>query len=163
MLAVAAASAATAAAVAGAETVTSSSTPPCIPTASSSGGHTVVDYCGPARATLKVGGKTYSFKNGYCRTDAKNHIPLGLTLGVIESVTSPVNGGQALFEMTDISTSGLAFATVNADYGGKKLDSVGTVKLQGSVPGSGTFTSTGFAKPSFSGSWNCHGVVVSMP
>lgn len=139
----------------------SSSTPPCIPKISTSGGHTSVGYCGPATATLKIGSTTYNFKNGYCRTDIKNHIPLGLTLGAIESTKSPVNGGQPLFELTDITTSGLKIVNVNADSGGKTLDSIGSVTLKGSVPTGGTFTSSGFAKPSFSGSWNCHGVVVA--
>ena len=105
ILVVTAASAISAATVAAAEPA-ASSTPPCVPKLGSSGGHTVVDYCGPATATLKIGSKTYNFKDGYCRTDTKNHIPLGLTLGVIDSASSPVNGGQPLFEMTDISTSG---------------------------------------------------------
>ena len=122
-----------------------------------------MDYCGPATATLKVGSKTYNFKNGYCHTDTKNHISLGLTLGVIEASAKAGNGGQPLFEMTALTADGISISTVNADYAGKVLDSVGTVKLKGSIPSGGTFASTGFAKPSFSGSWNCHGVVVSMP
>ena len=154
-----------AAAVAGAATPghAASSAPPCIPKYGTSGGHTYVDYCGPATATLKIGSKTYNFKNGYCRTDAKAKIALAITLGVLESTKSPVNGGQPLFEFTDINTAGLSLATVNADYGGKVLDSVGTVNLKGSIPSGGTFTSKGFAKPSFSGSWNCHGVVAATP
>ena len=139
----------------------SSSTPPCVPKVSTSGGHTSVAYCGPATATLKIGSKTFNFKNGYCRTDTKNHIALGLTLGAIESTKSPVNGGQPLFELTDITTSGLKIVNVNADSGGKTLDSIGSVTVKGSVPAGGTFTSSGFAKPSFTGSWNCHGVVVA--
>jgi hypothetical protein len=163
LLAAIGASTVTAAAVAGAATPNSTSQPPCVPKVGSSGGHVVVDYCGPATATLKIGSKTYDFKNGYCNTDTASHIVVALTLGAIESVKSPVNGGQSLFEMTDLHSSALAITTVTADVGGKTLDSVGTVKLAGSIPSAGTFTSTGFAKPSFSGSWNCHGVVVATP
>lgn len=137
-----------------------SSTPPCIPKYSSAGGHTTVNYCGPATATLKIGSKTYSFKNGYCRTHLKDKIALAFTLGTLKSTRSPINGGQPLFEFTDLNIgAGLSLATVNADYHGKMLDSVGTVSLKGSIPAGGTFTSKGFAKPKFTGSWNCHHVV----
>ena len=29
-------------------------------------GHKAVVYCGPASASLRIGGKTYTFKNGTC-------------------------------------------------------------------------------------------------
>jgi hypothetical protein len=63
--------------------------------------------------------------------------------------------------MTDITASGLKIVNVNADSAGKTLDSVGSVTLKGSIPTGGTFTSSGFTKPSFSGAWDCHGVVVT--
>lgn len=153
------------AAVAGASRpiAAATATPPCIPKVATSGGHTVVGYCGPATATLKIGSKTYAFKDGYCATDLKAHFPLKITLGVIDSVKSPVNGGDPLFELNDIQTASLSLVNVNADSGGKVLDSVGTVKLKGSIPQDGTFASTGFTKPSFTGTWNCHGVVVTQP
>jgi len=142
---------------------TASSTPPCVPKISGSGAHMVVDYCGPATATIKIAGRTFSFKDGYCATDVKAHFPLKITLGVIDAVKSPVNGGDPLFELNDVQETGLSLVNVNADYGGKVLDSIGTVKLKGSIPEDGTFTSTGFAKPSFSGTWNCNHVVVAQP
>ena len=37
----------------------------------SSGGVTYRTFCGPAHATLKVGGKTYSFKGGSCQLTGK--------------------------------------------------------------------------------------------
>jgi len=131
--------------------------PPCIPKVGTASGHEVVSYCGPATATITIGKKTYSFKNGYCRKDTKNSIPLSLTLGEIVGVHSPVNGGQSLFEMTVISLGKLTLSHVNADSGGKVLDQIGTVALKGSFPSSGTFTSTGFATPHFTGSWKCNG------
>jgi hypothetical protein len=131
--------------------------PPCIPKMGTTSGHEVLSYCGPATATITIGKKTYSFKDGYCRSDTKNSIPLSITLGEIVGVHSPVNGGQPLFEMTVLTIGKLMSTHVNADSGGKVLDSIGTVSLKGSFPGSGTFTSTGFATPHFTGAWKCNG------
>ena len=132
-------------------------TAPCVPKVGTVSGHEVVPYCGPATATITIGKKTYSFKNGYCRKDTANSIPLSLTLGEIVEVRSPVNGGQPVFQMTVLSIGKLMTTNVTADSGGKALDSVGTVTLKGSFPSSGTFTSTGFAKPHFTGTWKCNG------
>jgi hypothetical protein len=141
----------------------SSSTPPCIPKVSTTKGHEEVAYCGPATATLTISGKTYSFKDGYCGVDPSAKIELQMTLGtILQSGSSPVNGSDPLFEMTVINTSAVKIATVNADYGGKKLDNVGIVSVSGSIPSKGTFKATGFTTPAgFTGSWNCHGVVYS--
>jgi hypothetical protein len=141
----------------GSGTAHAATAPPCIPKLGTASGHEVVSYCGPATATITIGRKTYSFKNGYCRKDTKNNIPLALTLGEIVGVRSPVNGGQPLFEMTVLTIGKLTLPHVNADSGGKVLDSIGTVALKGSFPSSGTFTSTGLATPHFTGSWKCNG------
>jgi hypothetical protein len=140
----------------------STSQPPCIPKITSVKGHTEVDYCGPATATVKVASKTYAFKDGYCRIDPKNKIAVQLALGVISQVKSPVNGGKPQFQLNALNADGLSIDTVTADWNGKQLETVGTVNLKGSIPSSGTFTSKGFASH-FSGSWNCHGVVVTTP
>ena len=140
----------------------STSKPPCIPKISSVKGHTEVDYCGPATATVKVGSTTYNFKDGYCGIDPKNKIALQMALGVISQVKPPVNGGKPLFQLTALNAGGFSIDTVTADWNGKQLETVGTVSLKGSIPSSGTFTSKGFSSH-FSGSWNCHGVVVNMP
>lgn len=137
------------------------STPSCIPKITQVKGHEQVAYCGPATATVKVGSKSYNYKNGYCTTDTKDHIALQVVIGVISEAKSPVNGGQPLFQLSVLKADGLNIDTVNADYGGKSLDSVGTVKVSGSIPSSGTFKSAGYASPAFSGSWNCHGEVVT--
>ena len=141
----------------------SSAAPPCVPKLTKIKGHEQVSYCGPATATLTISGRTYSFKDGYCGTDPTAKIELQMTLGtILQSGASPVNGGDPLFEMTVINTAGLKIATVNADYGGKKLDNVGIVSVKGSIPSDGTFKAMGFTTPAgFTGSWNCHGVVYS--
>ena len=141
----------------GSGTAHAATAPPCIPKLGTASGHEVVSYCGPATATITIGRKTYSFKNGYCRKDTKNNIPLALTLGEIVGVRSPVNGGQPLFEMTVLIIGKLTLPHVNADGAGKVLDSIGTVALKGSFPSSRTFTSTGLATPHFTGSWKCNG------
>lgn len=138
----------------------STSKPPCIPKISSVKGLTEVDYCGPATATVKVGSKTYSFKDGYCGTDPKNKISLQMALGVISQAKPPVNGGKPLFELTALNDGALSLDTVTADWNGKQLETVGTVTLKGTT--SGTFTSKGFSSH-FTGSWNCHGVIVANP
>jgi len=141
----------------GSSTARSAAAIPCIPKVGTVSGHEQVTYCGPATATVKIGSRTYSFSHGYCRKDSTNKITLSLMLGEIVGVHSPVNGGQPLFEMTVLSIGKLTSAHVNADSGGKVLDSIGTVSLKGSFPSSGTFTSTGLATPRFTGSWKCNG------
>jgi hypothetical protein len=138
------------------------SRPPCIPKIALSKGHSEVDYCGPATATVKVGSKTYSYKDGYCSIDPKLKIALQLTIGVISQAKPPLNDGKPLFQLSAISTGGFSLDTVTADWSGKQLETVGTVTLKGSIPSSGTFTSKGFASR-FSGSWDCHGVVITSP
>lgn len=138
----------------------SSALPPCIPKITTVNGHMQVAYCGPATATLKIGSKTYNFKNGFCGKDPKAKIALQITLGTIVESKSGVNGGQPLFEMTLLSTSVIAIETVNADYGGAKIISTGFVSAKGSS--SGTFAAKGLSTPAhFTGSWNCHGVIWS--
>lgn len=142
--------------------VASTSQPPCLPKINSVKGKTEVDYCGPATATVKVGKKTYSYKGGYCTVDTKNKIPIQLTIGVISQVKSPLNDGKPLFQLSAVTADGISIDTVTADSNGKQLESVGTVTLKGKIPSSGTFASKGFSSH-FSGSWNCHGVVVTAP
>jgi hypothetical protein len=150
------------AATASAPAHAASSTPPCVPKYGSAKGHTYVDYCGPATATVTVGKKTYTFNNGWCGTDTKNHIQLQMQLGVIELVKTPVDGDQTEFSLTDIHDGSLGITDVAADVGGKVLVNSGvTLKstVKGTLTASGTFTSSAYASPKFSGTWNCHGVV----
>jgi hypothetical protein len=148
------------AAVTGASAATAhvaSSLPPCIPKIKSAKGHSEVLYCGPATATLKIGGKTYDFKNGYCTKSAAE--PLSLTLGAIV-VGVKNNNGLPQFSLS-VDHSSIKIDTVSADYGGKQLATADFVTLKGpSSLTSGTFASTksvfGGSKP-FTGSWNCHG------
>ena len=48
--------------------VAQTSKAPCKPSTSKIEGGAAVNYCGPATATLRVRGKTYTFKNGFCQS-----------------------------------------------------------------------------------------------
>jgi hypothetical protein len=139
----------------------------CIPTIKSVKGHTEVGYCGPATATLQIGGKTYNFKGGSCQSQksAAGNTPLSLTLGWIVTKGNG-NYGLPLFQLSLLTSGSLKIDTVTADFGGKVLVSVDPVSLKGPIPSSGTFASTksllSGPKP-FTGSWNCHGPVVATP
>jgi hypothetical protein len=43
----------------------------CTPGPSTIGGKSAMTFCGPAKATVKVGGKTYSFQGGSCTKTSK--------------------------------------------------------------------------------------------
>ena len=58
--------AATACTVALTANASKSNTPPCTPKITTIGGHKAAVNCGPATATLRIGGKTYTFRDGFC-------------------------------------------------------------------------------------------------
>jgi hypothetical protein len=137
--------------------------PSCIPKSTSVHGKTDVRYCGPANATLLLGGKTYKFRYGRCTSDKAIGLTLGVTLGAIDYGNLKTNGGRPLFQL-QIDERPIAIETVNASRGGKLLISLNTVnaKYTASSPLSGTFHSFkgafGTGKP-FSGSWDCGGKI----
>lgn len=113
-------------------------------------GHKAVIYCGPATASLHIGGKTYSFKNGTCIWSG----------GLILSVGTQVNGlpasadneGAPLLALT--GTSGLA--TVYA-YSGRFHLGLSIVKISARGHSSGTFKGREplGATRRFTGSYRC--------
>jgi hypothetical protein len=136
----------------------------CTPSIKTVGGHTVIGYCGPAAATLTIGRRTYSFKGGTCQKDTAANQTLSLTLG---SIAAGVSGNDklALFMLQIVTDGSLKIETVSADWAGKQVASADPVsmKWKGSIPSSGTFTSTKSALSgpvAFSGSWNCKGPLV---
>jgi hypothetical protein len=143
-----------------------SSLPPCLPKITTAKGHEAVEYCGPATATLALGGKTYNFKSGYCSSDPKAGVQLQVTLGtIIAGQTSKGNDGLPLFELEVIKSSGLTIETVNADVAGKALAVLSAATVKGSVSSSGKFTSAksvlGGGSSHFTGTWNCHGSITT--
>src|SRR5206468_13017366 len=43
-------------------------------------GHSAITYCGPAKVTVRVGGKTYAFKGGSCVKTSKS---LSVNIGTV--------------------------------------------------------------------------------
>jgi hypothetical protein len=159
VLAVAAGSALGAAPITVASAATTA-TAPCTPSTSSIDGGPATHYCGPATGKVKVSGKSYAFKNGFCQT-----IPgfeADITLGVLtkpKGVSGSLsNGGQPYFRLDlgpgESSSLALTYS------GGHLLSSEGPVSWKGTTS-KGTFKSLSKVPASFSGSWNCHGVFVS--
>jgi hypothetical protein len=141
--------------------VAGSTLPPCTPKVTKIGGKPAVIGCGPATATVKIGGKTYDFKNGFCERSPANKEALHLTLGTVVETAKP--GSAPFFDLT-VSTG--TIAAVNANYHGKTIVVDGIVSVKGKIPSSGTFAQSvlgGGGKPKFTGSWNCHGVVYTTP
>lgn len=123
----------------------------CLPKVTKIKGHTAVVNCGPATATLRISGKTYTFKNGTCRTRA-NGLPL-IQLGTA-LVGTKNNGGYPQFQLAAETRDN---ASVSADSGSLHLSAlVGKWSGKKIVAFSGHSSSSNV---SFSGSVNCHGVI----
>jgi hypothetical protein len=145
-----------------ARAVGASSSPPCTPKITKIQGHQAAVGCGPATATLQVGGKTYSFKNGFCQQSKSAGSALQLDLGTIVSGAKG-NADQPDFSMLIGSVHSLA-SVFGADYHGKALlDGESLINVSGSIPSKGTFSSKFTVGAKFTGSWNCHGVVWNAP
>jgi hypothetical protein len=152
----------TAAAMAAGTPMRIPTTPPCTPKITKILGHRAAVNCGPATATLRIGGKSYVFRNGFCQVSKAAGAALKLDLGTVV-VGLENNARLANFSMLIGARINSAFgngSVFEAHYGGKSLlggDSL--ISARGTIPSMGTFTSkvTGGAK--FAGSWNCHGVV----
>ncbi|HEX2701897.1 MAG TPA: hypothetical protein VHM72_00500 [Solirubrobacteraceae bacterium] len=143
-----------------------SSLPPCIPKFTTLKGHEAIEYCGPATATLVLGGKTYSFKDGYCSKDQKAGVELQVTLGtIVDGQTSKGNAGAPWFELQVVKSSGITIETVDADVAGKVLALLDTATIKGSISSSGTFSSAKSVlagSSHFTGSWSCHGPIYTI-
>lgn len=121
--------------------------PPCTPKKATIGGKPVYYLCGPATATVRAGGKTYTFRNGYCELRATGLVQL--FLGTLAAPTKS-NAGQPLFNLTANGSGG----TVSASYAGKQIVN-DLMSFTGPVSQGSFKTIT--AK--ITGTWNCHGVV----
>jgi len=152
----------TAPAASAATAISASSSLPCTPKVIKIQGHNAAVNCGPATATLHLGGKTYTFRNGFCQQSKSAGSALILDLGTIVSGVKG-NAGQADFSMLIGSVHSLA-SVLGADYGGKDLlGGESLINVVGSIPSKGTFTSKVTVGARFTGSWNCHGVVWKGP
>ena len=152
-----AATAVLAAATASAGTDTTRNAPPCMPKVTKIKGHQAAVNCGPATVTLHVGGKTYTFRHGFCQQSASAGSALQLDLGTVV-LGAAGNAGLPDFSMLIAHNHRIA-SVFHADYGGKRLLGDSLIDVKGNVPSKGTFTSRATTGARFSGSWNCHGVV----
>jgi hypothetical protein len=154
--------AAAAMAAATAPTRVAATAPPCTPKITKIEGHTAAVNCGPATATLRIRGRTYTFHNGFCEQSKAAGSALELTLGTTV-IGASGNAGKPDFDMT-IGKNHFVAAVSSADYGGKDLlGGEGLINVRGKIPAKGTFTSRVTAGAKFTGSWNCHGVVWQAP
>jgi hypothetical protein len=114
-------------------------------------GHLAVVNCGPAVATLRISGKTYTFRNGTCRTRA-NGLPVDQLGTAVVGVKN--NGGYSNF---DLEAETKDNTSVSANSGPLHLSA-----LLGKSSGSNIISFSGHSASSnvsFSGSVNCHGVI----
>lgn len=136
------------------------SAPPCTPKKATVDGKPVFEFCGPATAALRVGGRAYTFRNGYCQMRTGT-ATLELYLGTLPA--SPKgNGGRPLFHLTAEHFGGTVFSaggTVSASYAGTQLVNDLT-KNSGHFPNQGSFKAL---TKKVTGTWNCHGVVYHGP
>lgn len=149
-VAVLAATAATTATTAGAAGA------PCTPAPVTINHNAGLAFCGPATATLTIGGKTYSFRKGYC-AELPHSTLFQLSLGAdIAALTGPNNnGGKPGFSL-DIAKNEKSATLGFAFVGGHELVKDAALSVAGSSLAAGTFKGkTGALK----GSWNCHGVI----
>ncbi|HVU76447.1 MAG TPA: hypothetical protein VHC67_02605 [Gaiellaceae bacterium] len=139
--------------------------PPCLPKVTKIAGHIAAVGCGPATATLRIGGKSYTFRNGFCSQSKTSGAAPQLDLGT--TVTGVAgNAGKADFHMLVDARIHSAFGSgsvFNADYGGRRILGDSLIKVHGSPPSRGTFNGTTATGVKFTGSWNCHGFVWQRP
>jgi hypothetical protein len=137
------------------------STPPCTPKQSKIGGDAATTFCGPATVTLKVSGKTYKYKGGYCKdfdSGEFTDITLGTLVGVNGTPNTTDNKKKPYLRM-DLGVG--SSSNLNLPYyGGTLLGAEGPLKWHGGVTTKGTFKSLGATPNKFSGTYDCHGVFV---
>jgi hypothetical protein len=107
---------------------------------------------------IQIGGQTYRFKDGLCDRSE--------TVGALEvSVGTLVRGATGNaglpFVSLVIGKSPSESEAFEADSGGRQLFGDTVIGPSGTLLGEGTFTS--LYGVSFSGSWNCHGVIYAGP
>jgi hypothetical protein len=131
---------------------------PCLAGTTPVKGQSAIEFCGPATGVLKVKGKTYDFVHGFCSDDTKNGLELQLSLGTsVPSISNTGNFGQPYLTIAVHKTP--FSGGVSAWRNGKSLVVGQSISIAGSAPLKGTFAGKPGTKPTFSGSWNCHGVL----
>ena len=146
---------------AGAGAAAGASKPPCTAKPVTIGGEAGLQLCGPATASVRVGGRTYTFRGGFCAQDLKNSLTLQLSLGT--SVPSfgggKLNAGKP-YLVIDIGRNH-SIASVMADVGGRAVVPHVAITVGGAVPAKGTFASS-HGSPRFTGTWSCNGPIYQL-
>jgi hypothetical protein len=134
------------------------SRPPCIPKVTTLGGkHTVVN-CGPATATLRVGGKSYSYRDGFCSRSSSTK-EFDLDLGTLV-LGARGNAGKPYLKISLATVGGYIS---EADFGGKKLVASGKINFSGSTLKTKFTGEELLTSKRFTGSWDCHGALYNAP
>jgi hypothetical protein len=134
--------------------------PPCVPKLTTIAGKHAFVSCGPAVVIVHIAGKSYTFTGGLCTQSKSAGAGLELAVGTLVEGAKG-NAGKPYISFL-IASHGVASA-FEADYGGKQLFGDTLIKASGNIPSKGTFVSTAGIGPSFTGSWDCHGVVYQAP
>jgi hypothetical protein len=127
--------------------------PPCTAKFTKIDGHRAVLECGPATATLRVGGKTYNFNDGHCVSGGGQYF--SLDLGVAVSTGGANAGKPNLLIFAESAT----FASLTASFGGRLVVSDSIINLKSHGLLSGTFKSSITVSGAFTGSWKCNGAL----
>jgi hypothetical protein len=134
---------------------------PCVAKPVTVAGSIGTQFCGPASATVKVGGKSYSFRAGFCAHDLQNQLALELSLGTDVPVfgRGKPNHGRPLFELT-LTTTAQQGSLLALDVDGRKLVA-GDTRVDASYNASAALQGT-FRGKGVSGAWNCHGGIYKL-
>jgi hypothetical protein len=134
----------------------------CTPGLTKVGGVTARTFCGPARATVKVGGKTFSLANGNCdRTARYVSVNIGtVVLGLAKKKPDyfGLNVGRILGAGKPAPRDGTYHGSALALDAGGKGYAVRADEIEVTLTGNrtkGTFTATLLAGGSISGSFSC--------
>jgi hypothetical protein len=113
-------------------------------------GHKAVVYCGPATASLHIGGKTYTFKNGTCIWSGGLILTVGTQVNGVP--TSANNEGAPLIQVSSSIGTGTVYASSARFHLGLSL-----IKLTAHGHASGTFKGREpiGATRRFTGSFRC--------
>jgi len=89
----------------------------CTPGQSTVDGHTAMTFCGPAKATVKVNGKTYKFKGGSCIKTSK-YVNLNIGTVVLGAKKQKVPYMSILVGAYPGANPGTPAASKDGTYGG---------------------------------------------
>jgi hypothetical protein len=110
-------------------------------------------YCGPAIATLTMGGKTFTFRHGFCERSGTGGVVIALGTSVQDD--TGVNAGRPYIRIARDKTGA---EIAEAFFGGKALIDFSSIKVSGSLPLKARFHGLADQKH-FTGTWDCHGHV----